>query len=108
MLGHVREQLGVRFVSGEIQLAVCPIPSAQHIGRTRSEQAEYLAQLGHREGILPVVPVVVRNPSIIEQGDRLATRASGTCTDQLHSIGSHARDSTAFTVPRLQTGRRGF
>ena len=77
-----------RPMSNPLMVAVA---AAQHLRGRDAEELENAAQLGDRQRLLAVVAVAVLDSLLVEQGDRLATGASGTGADEL----DHCRTSMA-------------
>ena len=87
MLGHQANQYVLLLFAGQGELFERSIIAAQDCGGRYTQRTENVADLALIERILPVLTVAVRDVSLIQQGDRPATRASGPRADQLEHVG---------------------
>lgn len=84
---HVREQDVVALVTREAKLAIGLVPRTQQVFRTCPEFRKHIPQLPLAERVFGVLTIGEGDPLFFQQGDRLATRASGGFADQ----GQHGR-----------------
>ena len=82
ILRHERDELCIGLTSGQSSLG--GVPLAEHIPGAHAELGEHILELRHGERLLGVLPIGVIDAVVVEQGDRLATGASGLGADEQH------------------------
>ena len=93
MVGQVADQGRVVLGAAQPERLEGGIPLAENVGGALVQLLEQRLELSRREGILGVLPVAEGNLASFQQGDRLATGASGALADQLEH-GWRAGDSS--------------
>lgn len=83
MLGHVPDQDRVRLVPGQAELPKRRVTPPQDLPRFHSELGEHVSEFDLVERFAAIVAVAEFDVMLPQQGDRLATGASGAGADEI-------------------------